>query len=171
MTRLIGAALVISSAASMGFAGVMRLRGRVRSLSALLASLDMMEHEICSRLAPMGSALEKLSKDAPRPADKLYENALAGLERLGESSFCEIWSEAVEQTGALNLTGEEMGAIKELGLALGRYDAREQSESIGRVRSRMERFLREAERERDRDSRLHAFFGAASGVVAVLLLM
>ena len=42
---------------------------------------------------------------------------------------------------------------------------------IGRVRRRMETYLKRAEEERDRDSKLHAFFGVAAGLFAVTILL
>lgn len=171
MIRLIGAALIISSTAAMGFAGVWRLRNHVRALAAVLTSLDQMESEICSRLTPMRDVLELLSKEAPGPVRSFYQNAFRGMDALGDRSFYQIWTDAVANTRSLPLTEEEAQCLGELGLCLGRYDVREQAESINRVRKRMERFLREAEAARVRDSRLHAFFGVASGLMAVIILL
>ncbi|MGM9521646.1 MAG: stage III sporulation protein AB [Oscillospiraceae bacterium] len=171
MIRIIGAALIIASTGMMGLAGVRRLRARVSALEAVIASLDIMESEICSRLTPMREVLEKLSTEAPPPARALYVNAAEGMSALGRCSFSTIWSNAVKRTGELKLTEEEAGTLCELGLCLGRYDVREQAETIARVRRRMEAFLKRAEVERERDSKLHAFFGVASGLFAVIILL
>lgn len=171
MLRLIGAVLVIGATGAMGLSGVRRLRARVAAIGSLVVSLELMESEICSRLAPMRQVLEQLSDEAPDPARKLFRNAAAGMERLGKFAFSQIWREAVKSTRELGLRQDEAETLSELGLCLGRYDVKEQSESILRVKRRMESFLKRAEAERDRDSKLHAFFGIASGVFAVIILL
>jgi stage III sporulation protein AB len=169
--RIIGVVLIMTSTAAMGFAGVRRLKNRVVSLDAIITSLDVMESEICSRLAPMREVLEQLSSEAPEPARRLYANALKEMERLGRCSFYTIWRDSVDKTRELMLNDDEKGTLEELGLCLGRYDVKEQSESIRRVRRKMERFLDRAEEQRRRDSKLHAFFGVVSGIFAVIILL
>ena len=162
---------MIISAGVMGYSGVRKLRGRVRSLEALIASLDIMESEICSRLTPMREVLEILSTKVGYPARNLYENVLAGMEQLGRCSFYSIWKQAISDTQELLLRQEEQEVLSELGLCLGKYDVREQAETIIRIRRRLEIFLRKAETERDRDSKMHAFFGVGAGVFAVIILL
>ena len=170
MIRTMGAVLVIAATGLVGLRGVIRLRRRVQVLEGLIVALQMMESEICSCLTPMREVLEKLSKEAPPPVRKLYSNAVEGMAELGRCSFFAIWREAVERSRELPLTREEAETLTELGLCLGRYDVREQAEAIGRVRRRLEIYLKRAEDERTRDSKTHAFFGVASGVFAVMIL-
>lgn len=171
MLRYLGAALVIFATGSMGLSGVRRLRGRTRSLEGIVFSLELMEMEICSRLAPMREVLEKLSTDAPVSVRGFFRRALGGLGELGSRSFFSIWSGAVDASRELLLTPEETELLRELGLCLGRYDVREQAETISRVRRRFEAYLSRAEEERRRDTKLHAFFGVASGIFAVIILL
>ncbi len=171
MTRLLGAGLVVLATGSMGLRGILRLRRRAGALEALIVSLQLMESEICSRLAPMREVLELLSREAPPPVRGLYRRAYGGLEALGRCSFYAIWRMAVEKSRELDLREEDEELLSSLGLSLGRYDVREQSEAIARTRRRLESSLRRAREERDRDSRLHAFFGLASGLFAVIILL
>ncbi len=171
MIRVIGAVLIIASTSAIGVRGVLRLRGRVKSLESLIASLDIMESEICTRLTPMREVLEMLSSGAPLPGRRLFENAANGMERLGKTSFYSIWSESVQRTKELALRPQEREVLSELGLCLGRYDVREQAETIARIRRRLEIFLKKSEEERDRDSKIHAFFGVAAGLFAVIILL
>ncbi len=171
MLRIAGAALVILATGTMGAAGVLRLRRRTAALEGLCASLRTMESEICSRLSPMRETLEILSGSAPAPVRGLYRRAAEGMGELGRRSFRSIWRGAVESSGELLLRAEEAQVLMELGSCLGRYDVREQAETIARVRGRLEVFLRRAEEERERDWKLHAFFGLASGIFAVTILL
>ncbi len=171
MIRLFGAALVVLATGSMGLHGILRLRRRVNTLEGLIVSLQLMESEICSRMASTRDVLELLSREAPGPVRGLYRRAWGGLEALGRCSFYAIWRMAVERSVELDLRPEETALMTSLGLSLGRYDIREQAEAIGRTRRRLEAALKRAEEERDRDSRLHAFFGLASGLFAVIILL
>ena len=171
MLRWLGAGLVILATGSMGLHGIARLRRRVAVLEGLIVSLQLMESEICTRMAPTRDVLELLSREAPPPVRSLYRRAWGGLEALGRCSFFTIWKMAVEKSTELGLRREETELMTSLGLSLGRYDVREQAEAIGRTRRRLEMALRRAEEERDRDSRLHAFFGLASGLFAAIILL
>lgn len=166
-----GAALVICATGTMGALSVRALRRRVRVLEGLITSLQMMEGEICSRMTPMREVLEMLSGSAPVCVRGLFGRAVDGMSALGRCSFYSIWKNAVGCSRELGLRQDEAQLLSELGLCLGRYDVREQAEAITRVRKRLELMLRRAEEERDRDSRLHAFFGLASGVFAVIILL
>ena len=161
MIRYIGAALVVAATGTMGLMGVWRLRRACEALEGLIASLQIMESEICARMTPMREVLELLSQTAPRGVRGLYRRAFEGMGDLGRRSFYSIW-----KSGA-----EEQRVLEELGLCLGRYDVREQAEAIARVRSMLEPALDRAEEERRRDTKLHAFFGVASGLFAVMILL
>ncbi len=169
--RILGAVLVVFSTAAIGYGGVKRLRERVRNLEGVIAALDVMESEICSHLTPMREVLEMLSNDAPGQSRKLFENVAEGMCALGRCSFYSIWREGVENTKELLLKPEETETLSELGLCLGRYDVREQAEVISRIRRRLEIFLKRAEEERERDTKMHAFFGIAAGLFAVIILI
>ncbi len=171
MIRLLGAALVIGATGTMGALGVLSLRRRVRVLEGLIVSLQLMESEICSRMTPMREVLDMLSGSAPACVRGLFRRATEGMSALGRCSFYTIWKNAVAGSYELRLRPQEAELLTELGLCLGRYDVREQAEAIGRLRRRLELILRRAEAERDRDSRLHAFFGIASGIFAVIILL
>lgn len=171
MIRILGAVLMILSTTAMGYGGVRRLRERVRNLEGIIASLDVMESEICSHLTPMREVLEMLSRNAPVQSRRLFENVADGMCALGRCSFYSIWREGVETTKELLLKPEEAETLVELGLCLGRYDVREQAEMISRVRRRLEIFLKRAEEERERDTKMHAFFGISAGIFAVIILI
>lgn len=171
MIRYLGAALVIAATGSMGFMGVWRLKKRSEALEGLITSLQLMESEICSRMTPMREVLELLAQRAPQSVRGLYRRAYEDMNDLGRRSFYAIWKGAVLSSRELRLREDEAQVLTELGLCLGRYDVREQAEAISRVRRRLEPALARAEEERRRDTKLHAFFGLASGLFAVILLL
>ena len=139
--RLLGAALVILATGSMGALGVAALRRRVKVLEALVISLQLMESEICTRMATMREVLDMLSREAPVCVRGLYRRAFGGLAALGRCSFSAIWRMAVEKSRELRLRPEEAETLTSLGLSLGRYDVGEQAQAISRARGRLEAAL------------------------------
>lgn len=171
LIRLLGAALVIGAAGTMGLRGALGLRRRAAALEGIIVSLELMENEICSRMTPMRDVLDMLSRASPECVRGLYRRATENMSAIGRCSFYAVWRGAVEASRELRLRPEEAQCLTELGLCLGRYDVKEQAESINRVRRRMEVCLRRAEEERDRDGKLHAVFGVVSGLFAAVILL
>src|SRR5699024_10587989 len=68
MIQLLGAVLLLSGAVGFGLKGVARLRGRARTLAAMVSSLELLQSEICDRLTPMPELLELLEQEATYPA-------------------------------------------------------------------------------------------------------
>lgn len=171
MIKLIGAVLIAGGGAVWGMNGVMRLRNRVRSLSAVVSSLDIIRSEICDRMTPMPELLELMSKQSAYPANLMFKNASDHLCELGKCSFAAIWRYSILNTPEMLFTPQEALVMSELGLSLGRYDAAEQRGALVYTQKRMEQYLKKAEAERERDSKLQAFLGIAAGIFAVIMLL
>jgi stage III sporulation protein AB len=171
MIRLIGAVLITAGTAAWGIMGVLRLRNRVKSLSALLSVLASMKSEICDRLTPMPQLLAQLAGEATYPASLLFKNASEKITNLGSKPFSSIWRQAVLNTPELLLEPPEELVLTELGMSLGRYDVGEQRSALSYAQRRMDEFLRKAESDRDKNSKVHAFLGVAAGIFAVVILL
>ncbi|SHI08327.1 Stage III sporulation protein AB (spore_III_AB) [Sporobacter termitidis DSM 10068] len=171
MIRLIGAVLITAGTAAFGIMGVFRLRNRVRSLSAVISALAAMKSEICDRLTPMPELLRQMSGEATYPASLLFKNASERISGLGSKPFSAIWRQAVLNTPELLLTPGEELVLTELGMVLGRYDIGEQRSAIAYAERRMDEFLRRAEADREKNSKVHAFLGVAAGIFVVVILL
>ena len=169
--KLLGAVFIISATVGCGAMSIVRLRERARALESLITALGIMESEICTHLTPMEETLEMLSNKAPERTRAFFARSLGRMEELGSVSFSEIWNAAVDESDELMLTREERDTVKDMGLSLGKYDVNEQAEAISRARRRLDVFLHKAELERERDSKVKAFFGLAAGAFAVILLI
>lgn len=171
MIRILGAVLITAGTAAWGIMGVMRLRNKVQSLRTIISALGMMKSEICDRLTPMPELLRQILNEASFPASQLYKNASDKMPTLGNKPFSFIWRQAVLGTPELLLTPPEELVLTELGVCLGRYDVGEQRSAIQYAQRRMEEFLRNAEAERDKNSKVRAFLGVAAGIFAVVILL
>ena len=65
MINIMGAIMLAGAAAAWGIGSVLRLKGRVQNLSALVTALGVMRGEICERLTPMPELLEMLRDESP----------------------------------------------------------------------------------------------------------
>lgn len=171
MIRLIGAILIAAASAAWGISGVVRLRRHAASLNAVVSSIELLKSEICDRLTQMPEVMELLRKEAPYPAGEFFGRVGRGLSKLGEESLASVWQGAVSSTPELLLTPQESLTLAELGYSLGKYSAAEQRGAMIYAQKRMEAFAKKAEAERDRDSKVQAFLGLASGILVIIVLL
>ncbi|MDR1217077.1 MAG: stage III sporulation protein AB, partial [Oscillospiraceae bacterium] len=148
MVRVIGAVLMLAGTTAWGLDGVMKLRGRCKSLNALTAALGVMRGEICDRLTPVSELAEMLGREAQYPADLFFRNLREGMNDLGSERFSSIWQSAVTDTPQLQLHAPEALTLSELGVSIGRYNVEEQRDAILYVQRRLEEYTSAAERAR-----------------------
>ena len=171
MLRLTGMLLLVVSCTALGFGKSAALAARVRGLSAVVDALALMRGEICTRLTPMPELTARLGTQGPQELRQLFFLLARGLKDLGARPFSEIWEDAVRNGAPACLRGEEADTLCALGLALGRYDVREQEIAIDRCIGRMEQFLASAREEAARGRRLYAGLGLASGLMLSVILI
>lgn len=171
MLSVIGAVLIIGATATVGLSSVWRMRTRVRALTGLIAAVDTMKSEICDRLTPLPELVEQLTREAASPVDRLFHRTVQEMSELGIQSFYFLWKNAVEASRELELTEPERQTLIDLGRSLGRYDTEEQRGAFTYALRRLEGYLRKAEEERTKQSRVHAVLGIVAGVFVVIVLM
>lgn len=81
MTRLhwLGAALVFLGSTAAGFALRQELRLRLRLLTAVIDSLNLLRSDIVGRLLPLPEALRHLAAGAPEPLSTQYAALADGI--------------------------------------------------------------------------------------------
>lgn len=171
MLKLLGAILIVAGTAAFGVGTVARLRSRVRSLTAVAGSLEIMKNEICDRLTPVPELIDIMVREAPKPAGTLFCRLKEHLPEVGQRPFYEIWRQTVAECRELQLTESEAFTLAELGLSIGRYDAGEQRTAFEYAQRRMEEFAKKARCECETNSKANAFLGVASGIFAVIILL
>ena len=171
MLKIIGSILIIGGSVACGIKGVFYLRERVNCLRSIITSLSVMESEICDRLTPVPELMEMLEKEAPEPARELFISVNSLIGQIGEKTFSDIWRQAIARTPQLLLSPQETLALSELGFALGKYNIEQQKSAFAHTKARMESFLDQAERQQTQNSKVSAFVGLASGMLAVIVLI
>ena len=171
MLRVIGAFMVAGGAAALGFGAAFRLGKRVDILSGLINAVDVICSELAFSLMGLPELFAVLEKQSPAPINRLFALCLGQLSQLGERSFSDIWKQAVWECLGGELTREQYAAVVELGLILGRYDARGQLEALGQARKRLERLYNGALHERAERGRLYGVLGASAGAAVAIILL
>lgn len=169
MLRLIGAGAIVICCTLLGINAGGRSRQRVRALSGLISSLEIMKSEICSGLTPLPELIGMLAGQCAPPAAELYVKCseLMGKRR----SFRDAWRRSLAECGELCLLDEEEQVLLELGNTLGRYEAEQQRPALEHAQKRLELFLSIEEREQAEKKRISAALGAGAGIMLALLLV
>lgn len=165
-----GAALLLGGALAFGAAELAALRRRVRFLGELVAALELMRGELCTRLLPMADLLETMAEETREPLRGFFRRVRRNMERLGESSFPALWGEALTEAH-LPLTEEESRTLRELGASLGRYDLQLQQAALQRTALRFTAYLQAAEEKARREGKVHLFFPVAAAIAVVVILL
>ena len=165
--KLLGAQLLTLAFAGMGLSEALRLKKRARLISDLASGLEQLSSEICSRLAPMPEAAERLALHGPEAARGFYAAVCAGLENLGGAEFSEIWRGAL---GLLDLTEAARVSLTNLGGSLGRYGAEQQASAIAACEAELRREAIRAADEARVMGRLRAGLAAGGGLILAIVL-
>lgn len=164
--RLTGAVLLAAAGLLAGLTARRAMEARVRRLTELLGFLELLSMELGRFRTPMPELFGGLAGRTRGAASELCERVSAGLDRLGERTFSDIWAEA-----AAPLPAEERDLLGPLGAVLGRYGAEEQLLAVDRCRHDTEQ-AREAAAAALRDrGRLAVGLGAAGGAALAVLLI
>ncbi len=169
--KIIGSVIITAATTAVGISSAGQLKNRVRSFSTLIAGLDLMRSEICTRLTPIPELLELLVRESGEPAKTFFMACLIKQKKMRGRPFSEVWRAALLESEELELKEAELQPLLDLGNALGRYDTERQAEAIAATRKRMETFLSKAESERDREGKTRAMLGIAAGAAIVIILL
>ena len=171
MLKLLGTLLLTAGATGLGLCAAGQLGDRVKSLYSIVGGLEIMERELSFRRTAMPELMERTARQASEPARYLFARCREHLEELGERTFGQIWSRAVEAESELLFTQEERMLLEELGEVLGRYDADGQIAALKRTEETLRACLERAREDRRRLGRVYTALGVGSGAMLAILLL
>lgn len=125
MTRLLGALLIASASAALGFGYINAEKRRVRALRSMERLLKTAAGELGTRLTPLPALFAQLEGRCDGTAAVFASALNTRLEQLGDRPFSELWTESVDSALDM-LSGEERELLSALGLSLGRYELERQ---------------------------------------------
>lgn len=170
MLRLVGAAMLLSASAALGFGAAGRLKSRVYQLEELILSLKTMEWELSDRLTPLPELLRRTSACMAGIVKEFYLLCLDGLERRREVPFSQIWREAADGV-PFCLEEHELIHLENLGSILGRYDAASQCAALRETREQLDQLLNQAREQARSAGRVYKTMGVASGALLAVVLL
>lgn len=171
MIKAVGALMIICGTAAWGMRSVSKMKNRVLTLRSLIASLDIMRDEICVNLTPLPKVMELAGKTSPKPASRFYKSVASKTGDIPQQGFFGIWMQSLDESIGADLADEERDILIRLGSGLGKYDFESQGRVIMTARKNLERIESMAEKEKNANSKLHAFLGVAAGLMAVVVLI
>lgn len=168
--RGMGAVAVIVSMAWCGFSKCLLLKKRERVLASLLAMLELMKNEICSRKTPMKMILTRINAFEEPYVRAFSGQLVSDMDSLGERSFAELWCEAADRQFDI-LPEPALRALKTLGLSLGKYGAELQSCAIDNCVDTLKKEHEELKSRMQSDSRMYIGLYSGIGIITAVILI
>ena len=158
MTRLhwLGAALVFLGSTAAGFALRQELRLRLRLLTAVIDSLNLLRSDIVGRLLPL-----------PEPLSTQYAALADGITD-GGRPFSESWAAAFQALDML--TPDVRAALLTLGEQLGKYDAQIQRRALDTCIETLQAAAAQMQADTTQRGKLFCGLGATLGLLAAVAL-
>ena len=166
MTRLhwLGAALVFLGSTAAGFALRQELRLRLRLLTAVIDSLNLLRSDIVGRLLPLPEALHHL---AAEPLSTQYAALADGITD-GGRPFSESWAAVFQALDML--TPDVRAALLTLGEQLGKYDAQIQRRALDTCIETLQAAAAQMQADTTQRGKLFCGLGATLGLLAAVAL-
>ena len=160
--------LILSAAAGwLGYSSAFAEKRREARLNDMIAGLEMLKAEICTRLAPLPDCIEYLASAGPELAREFYKSLGLMLPLIGETQFSRLWEAAL---APLELPPGARECLAGLGPSLGRFDASARAAAIERALTALGPLSREAHERTRTALRLRAGLGLAAGAMLAVML-
>lgn len=168
--KIIGFVLLTSAAAAIGVFKAAELKKCVAALSELIAILELMRNEICTRRTPMKQLMSANSLHEYKYIQPFTFALDEHMNMLGNISFSRIWSDCVNEN-ILFISDESRSCLINLGSSLGRYDAQLQAAAIDRCISELEREYKDLCANLKSNQKMYIGLGTGLGLVVSIILI
>ena len=169
MIQILGAVLVTGGVSWLGFWAARSLDREWIDLRTAEEALAILEREMEWDSPPLPELLKRLVRQCSGPMKGIFQSLLHSMDRLGEVTLAENWSESIEKERGFNR--EIKDALLPLGGVLGRYSCQEQLQAVARVRVRLEGIEQELLEKRQQKGKLYRVLGVSGGGFLALLLL
>lgn len=167
--KYLGALLILLSALAFGVRLCAEKRQHNRILRDLLECLELLQGELELSGAPIPELLQSLAEKVSGETGAFLCRLSIGMERLGEDSFSQIWSETAKSCFSL-LCQEEKEELCRMGSILGRLDLDAQLRALRYCCCFLRGRLEEAVRAYPDKRRLTLSLCACAAVFTVILI-
>ena len=168
--KIIGLVLLTAAAAAIGVFKASELKKCVAALSELIAFLELIRNEICTRRTPMKQLMSANNLHEYKYI-KPFTSALdEHMNMLGNMSFSQIWTECVNENISF-ISEESRSCLINLGSSLGRYDAQLQAAAIDRCINALEREYKDLCTDLKSNQKMYIGLGTGMGLIVSIILI
>ena len=172
MLKLVGACLIMASAAGIGVSFSTDLKRRCQELRILKQLAYMLRGEIKFTKTPLPEAFSHISVRLPEPFGNFLSNVAEVLGTADGRTFGELWREKIKESLAgSHLSRMDKEQLGTLGEVLGYLDLEMQLASIDLYLEQLELSIQEAESSMCSKQKLYQSLGVAGGIFLVILLI
>ncbi|CAH8771582.1 stage III sporulation protein SpoIIIAB [Paenibacillus dendritiformis] len=173
MFKLLGSALLIAAAASIGWLKAASYAARPKQLRLLNHALQRLETAIMYGHTPLAAAFAEISRQLPSPLRAVFADAAQGMDAADAIPLTarEAWQLSWERhRGNTALANEDLRILLELGYSLGISDRDDQRKHIRHAIKQLEQEEFVAREEYQRYGTMCRSLGVLSGLLAVILM-
>lgn len=163
MVRALGAIMIGCSCGYFGFRMSASLKNRVKALSDISASLEMLESEIAFSVNKLKKSFLRIDRSG------LFTCAA---EKMDKDGIGKAWADAVSENKArLCLTDSDADILLTLGVNIGKTDTQDQIRNIRYVKTLINGQERQAENEYNRFGKLYRSGGILVGLMIIITII
>lgn len=170
MIKLLGAALIVIAAGSVGIRMAQSVRAEDRNLRQLQRALELMLCEVQGCLTPAQQLCEHAAQLCRGQLRELLEDCAAGIGAQEAPDIGRIMESALIRH-AQQLSVSCVCHLRELGAVLGKYDAREQTMALQSLIGRVEDSIRQLQMGKADRCRSYEVLGVCAGCALAILLL
>ena len=139
---------------------------RLKELEEMQESLNILKNKIKFTYEPIPEIFEEISKNSSKNISKIFLTAKLNMKNKTANV---AWEEAVEKT-VTNMNEEDKCALKTLGKLLGQTDSEGQVSQIEITENFLEKQIKEAEIEKQKNEKMYTKLGTIMGLAIVIVL-
>ena len=170
MIKLLGAALIIASAASVGIRMAHSVKMEEANLRQILKVMELMRCEIQSRLTPTKELCEMASGICRGALREVFQATAQRIELQSDGDVGEIM-EAVLIRHGQSLPISCICRLRELGGVLGAYEAEAQTKALEALSGRVSASVEEIRQGRAERCRSYEVMGVCAGCALAIILL
>ena len=140
---------------------------RLQELEEIKNALNIFKTKIKFTYSPIPEIFEEISKTTTQNISKIFSNAK---EKMKDQTADIAWKEAVENSKS-NLNEEDKQAITTLSKLLGMTDTEGQISQIEVTESFLEKQIKQAQEEKNKNEKLYKKLGTTIGLAIVIILI
>ena len=144
-----------------------KYRYRLEELKEMQSALNIFKTKIKFTYEPIPEIFDEISKNSKKNIANIFEKAKT---KMKTKTASQSWAEAVEQSEN-NLNEEDKKTINMLSKMLGESDIEGQVSQIDITLNFLEKQIKEAEVERNKNEKLYKKLGTIMGLALVIILI